>query len=481
MPPPLLPLLVLSALSPVAFAKGRITEWPLALLNPPKPHSQHSEFPPGDGVPVVDPPAHTAGYFKLDYKANASLFYFFFESRSQAPDDPLVLWTNGGPGCASELGVFFENGPYRLHENMTLSMNPWGWDLGANMIFIDQPVGTGFSTAGAAEDAVRCEDAVAQDVSRFMWAFLEARPEFADRDFYVTGESYGGKYVPAIAFWIQEWNKGGVGPHINLKGLVIGNGLTDPAIQYGAYGEYALQNNLISKSAAETMAMAYPLCKMAADACTKTQFVTPCYAALDYCKATQYEPIIVNNPGIYTYDIRLRCANTSLCPPQVSRLRSYLNTPEIQRKLGVSKPFHECNRTVQSDMRWEWMYGVDAWLAPLLDDGIKVLIYAGDQDLLCNWVGNRVWVDKLRWSGSEAWLAGQDREWSVAGTPAGMAKSVGPLTFVKVYQAGHFVPMDQPEHAWRMFNTFLEDGPWYTREEEQSRDGKDEQLFYVAT
>lgn len=153
---------------------------------------------------MVDPPAHSAGYFRLDNAINASLFYFFFESRSQAPDDPLVLWTNGGPGCASELGVFFENGPYRLNENMTLSINPWGWDIGANVIFIDQPVGTGFSTGGAAEDAVRSEMAVAEDVLHFLWEFLAARPEFEGRDFYVTGESYGGHYVPAIAHRIFQ-------------------------------------------------------------------------------------------------------------------------------------------------------------------------------------------------------------------------------------------------------------------------------------
>eukprot|EP00803_Ostreobium_quekettii_P009187 evm.model.scf_2312.2 EVM.evm.TU.scf_2312.2 scf_2312:11163-14299(-) len=464
---PLVVSLLLVAAARPTLAKGRIIEWPLRLLD----QSQPSSAVLGtDGVPVVDPPVHRAGYFKLDNTVDASLFYFFFESRSQAPDDPLVLWTNGGPGCASEIGVFFENGPYRLEENMTLSINPWGWDLGANMIFIDQPVGTGFSYSNSSKDAVHSEEGVAEDVLHFAWEFLAAHPEYGDRDFYVTGESYGGHYVPAIAHRIFEANNNKEGPHINLKGLAVGDGLTDPAIQYGAYGEYALQNGLINSSIADAMAKAYPLCEKGAEACKGPGSWIFCYAALEYCQMTQFEPVMAANPGINPYDIRRPCGKSALCYPQVSRLGKYLNIPEVQKKLGVDRRFDECSQSVHLSMTGDWMRNFDTTLPPLLEAGIKVLIYVGDQDLICNWVGNREWVDKLSWSGSEEWQDGEDKEWLVGGNAAGMAKAVGPLAFVKVYQAGHMVPMDQPEHAWSMFNTFLEDGPWYATEEDHGRE-----------
>ena len=75
----------------------------------------------------------------------------------------------------------------------------------------------------------------------------------------------------------------------------------------------------------------------------------------------------------------------------------------------------------------------------MLEDGVRVMIYAGDQDLICNWLGNRRWVDALQWDGAEAWAAAEDCDWAVAGSVAGGVRQVGALSFVKVYKAGHMV------------------------------------------
>jgi serine carboxypeptidase-like clade 4 len=57
-----------------------------------------------------------------------SMFYFFFESRGNKTDDPVVLWMTGGPGCASELALFYENGPFKINDDMSLAWNDYGWD-----------------------------------------------------------------------------------------------------------------------------------------------------------------------------------------------------------------------------------------------------------------------------------------------------------------------------------------------------------------
>jgi serine carboxypeptidase-like clade IV len=75
----------------------------------------------------------------------------------------------------------------------------------------------------------------------------------------------------------------------------------------------------------------------------------------------------------------------------------------------------------------------------MLEDGVRGLIYAGDQDLICNWLGNRRWVDALQWRGAERWAAEKGFEWSVDGSNAGQVHEAGPLAFVKVYGAGHMV------------------------------------------
>lgn len=153
MAPRVLVPLVLLALAGIALAAStdRLVERPLILPN---------NLMLGKTVPIVDPPKRIAGYFKLDRTYDARMFYFFFQSRSKKADDPIVLWMTGGPGCSSELAVFFENGPYSVNQNMTLSETAYGWDLHHDMIFVDQPINTGFSYSS--DDRCACSGALLQ-------------------------------------------------------------------------------------------------------------------------------------------------------------------------------------------------------------------------------------------------------------------------------------------------------------------------------
>jgi cathepsin A (carboxypeptidase C) len=93
-------------------------------------------------------------------------------------------------------------------------------------------------------------------------------------------------------------------------------------------------------------------------------------------------------------------------------------------------------------------------VADLLNAGIPVLIYAGDADYVCNWLGNKAWTLALEWSGSEAFNNAVDSDWK----SEGMVRSANGLTFLQVYGAGHLVPMDQPETALNLINTFTSTG-----------------------
>jgi cathepsin A (carboxypeptidase C) len=80
------------------------------------------------------------------------LFYWWFESRNSPKDDPLVIWLTGGPGCASEIALLYENGPYRFEDDgKTLKGNPHSWNSNANLLYVDQPIGTGFSHSNVAD------------------------------------------------------------------------------------------------------------------------------------------------------------------------------------------------------------------------------------------------------------------------------------------------------------------------------------------
>ena len=137
-----------------------------------------------------------SGY--IDIGPRGKLFHWFVESQSETPEsDPVLLWTNGGPGCSGLVGFMIENGPFRPTANGTLALNPHAWNKLANIVYIEQPVGVGYSVANgvlAYDDALAAKDNLA-----FVKGFFKAFPQLSANPFYLTSESYGGHYLPTLA------------------------------------------------------------------------------------------------------------------------------------------------------------------------------------------------------------------------------------------------------------------------------------------
>ncbi|KAL6967161.1 Protein cbp3, mitochondrial [Sarracenia purpurea var. burkii] len=196
------------------------------------------------------------------------MFYFFFESRKNK-SDPVVIWLTGGPGCSSSLALFYENGPFQIANNLSLLWNDFGWDQASNLIYVDQPTGTGFSYSPNIKDIRHNEHGVSNDLYSFLQEFFKHHPQYANNDFYITGESYAGHYIPAFAARVHRVNKAGKGIFVNLKGFAIGNGLTNPEIQYKAYLDFALDMKLIKQSDYVDISKSVPLCEQDINLCRK--------------------------------------------------------------------------------------------------------------------------------------------------------------------------------------------------------------------
>ncbi|KAI5389270.1 variant 3, Serine carboxypeptidase-like 48 [Lathyrus oleraceus] len=105
---------------------------------------------------------------------------------------------------------------------------------------------------------------VSNDLYAFLQAFFKEHPQLVKNDFYITGESYAGHYIPALASRVHKGNKNKEGNIINFKGFAIGNGLTNPEIQYPAYTQFAVDNKLITKEDQADINKLIPFCVGAA-------------------------------------------------------------------------------------------------------------------------------------------------------------------------------------------------------------------------
>ncbi|KAL0452128.1 UNVERIFIED_CONTAM: Serine carboxypeptidase-like 49 [Sesamum latifolium] len=386
---------------------------------------------------------HHAGYYQIPRSHAARMFYFFFESRNST-QDPVVIWLTGGPGCSSEMALFYENGPFTIANNLSLVWNEYGWDKVSNILYVDQPIGTGFSFSSDRRDIRHNEKGVSDDLYDFLQAFFRGHPHLAKNDFYITGESYAGHYIPALAARVHQGNKAKEGIHVNLKGIAIGNGLTDPAIQYGAYADYAMDMGIITQTEHDQINKALPLC---------TDGTISCMAAYFVCN-TIFSAIISRAGDVNYYDIRKKCEG-NLCY-DFSNLEKFLNEQPVRDALGVGDvQFVSCSSTVYQAMLMDWMRNLEVGIPALLEDGVKLLVYAGEYDLICNWLGNSRWVHAMEWSGQKEFIAAPEVPFKVDGSEAGLLTSVGPLSFLKVHDAGHMVPMDQPKASLEMLKRWM--------------------------
>jgi cathepsin A (carboxypeptidase C) len=405
-----------------------------------------------------------SGYYKVNSPGSTDKNYFYwqFDARENAADAPFILWMTGGPGCSGQLALLNENGPCtvtRTINGLETVNNTHSWTNTANVLWIDQPTGVGFSY-GDAGDYDHDERGVRDDMYYFITEFMTAHPEYASNDFYVFGESYGGHYAPNVAFRIWEGNQNATAngmPHINLKGLAVGNGLTDPAIQYNYYAKMAVNNTYgvkaVSRPEVNSMVEELAKCIPLIEQCQNDTSV--CSKAQAECNNGQLGPYEMS--GLNPYDVREPCKVKPLCY-DFTAPTDWLNLPATREALGVtskSANWASCNMQVNQQFSSDWMKSQQYTIPPLLAADVRVLIYAGDADFICNWMGNKAWTLDLAWPGKSAFNAAEDHDWNVDGKKAGTARHAQGLTFLQVNNAGHMVPMDQPENSLSMIETFM--------------------------
>ncbi|XP_042423171.1 serine carboxypeptidase II-3-like [Zingiber officinale] len=485
------------------------SSWPSSLLSVSNLESKvydNSKLKEGDKV--VRLPGQPAGVhfdqyagYVTFYKPNSrALFYYFVEAAENSGSKPLVLWLNGGPGCSSlGYGAMEELGPFRvMSDGKTLYKNPYAWNEVANVLFLKSFAGVGFSYSNTTLDYAKSGDRrTAIDALIFLVNWFERFPEYKGRDFFITGESYAGHYVPQLAHAILHYKD----RLINLKGIAIGNAVINEETDRKGMFDYFWTHALIAD---ETIVSIHKFCNFSLD----TQQQPPeCDRAVDEASRVFDEVNIYNiyAPLCFSSGVTPTPKLPSICLLQASLylssfswyfqsqfrsidstwiwfvaklivknhrtnrfdlienfdpctsnyVEAYLNNPAVQKALhaNVTKlnyTWSGCSQVIPS-----WSDQPSTMLPiihELLSNGIRVLKYSGDFDGRVPVTSTRYSLNKLKLKVKASW-----RAWMLNSEVAGYTVVYDHnLTFATVRGAGHEVPSYQPARALEMIKSFFQ-------------------------
>ncbi|XP_023674842.2 lysosomal protective protein-like [Paramormyrops kingsleyae] len=411
---------------------------------------------------------HYSGY--LQAGPGKYFHYWFVESQHSPSTDPLVLWLNGGPGCSSMEGLLAENGPFHLKDDGKVYINPYSWNKQANVLYLDSPAGVGFSYSTSGNYQIG-DPQVAEDNYQALQQFFVRFPSFVRNDFYVFAESYGGVYGPSLSKLIASGTA-----KINFKGFAVGNGMSSYALNDQSLIYFAYYHGLLSE---ELWTALNQYCCNSVSCNFYNNSDTSCQNSVF---DALYE---VENIGLNIYNLYDQCyggvptsryisdtsnlfrqyrftfkAPTMASIPGVpmcinaTAIYYWLNTPSVRTALHIPSSVQSwelCSSTV-GDLYQRVYMDMTPFYEYLLQKDLKILVYNGDVDMACNFLGSKWFVEGLNQK-----LVKPYRPWFYNNQIAGYVAQYEKITFLTVKGSGHMVPQYKPGPALQMFMNYLSD------------------------
>ncbi|KAK9275973.1 hypothetical protein L1049_023249 [Liquidambar formosana] len=370
------------------------------------------------------------GYVGVGYSDEVQLFYYFVESQRSPSQDPLMLWLTGGPGCSCLSAFFYESGPLNfdyLNYNgslPTLHLNSYAWTQSLNIIYVDAPVGTGFSYSKTQQGYYVDDYSSAANTYQFLMKWLVDHPQFMTNQLYIGGDSYSGIPVPMIVQEIYDGNEAGRDPYMNLKGYVLGNPVTDSFLDDNSKIPFAHRMTLISDD----------LYEAAKDSCNG-DFVNV------YDATCEMNILAINED--YNYVLVGGWANDQT-------VREALNV-----RNGTKGYWARCNSSIAytKDVTSTVPYHRN-----LTSKILRSLVYSGDHDMSIPHLGTQRWIKTLNMTLDDTW-----RAWFVDGQVAGYTQKYLDDDYSMVYAtvkgAGHVAPEYKAKECYAMIDRFFANFP----------------------
>nr|GLL28838.1 serine carboxypeptidase-like 31 [Ipomoea trifida] len=407
------------------------------------------------GQPIVNF-KHYAGYVTVNENNGRRLFYWLYESSSLPDEKPLVLWLNGGPGCSSiGYGATQEIGPFLVDsDESSLTVNPYSWNKEANLLFLESPIGVGFSYSNTSTDYANLgDDFAANDAYAFLHEWFLKFPSYRTRAFYIAGESYAGKYVPELAEIIVDRNKD-PSLFIDLRGILLGNPETSDVQDWQGMVDYAWSHAVISDETHRTIIASCDFnsndtwsnqdCSQAVNELLKQYKEIDIYSLYTSVCIDSLTGSDDNSTAVFKTTSKMMpriMAGYDPCLDDYAK--SYYNRLDVQKALHVSSGHHLrdwriCNMSVFNG----WSDSKESVLPiyqKLIAAGIRIWVYSGDTDGRVPVLSTRYSISTLSLPITREW-----RPWYHQKQVGGWVQEYEGLTFATFRGAGHAVPTFKP-------------------------------------
>ncbi|KAF8689255.1 hypothetical protein HU200_042046 [Digitaria exilis] len=421
------------------------------------------------------------GYVEVDNSNGVRLFYYFIRSERSPADDPLMLWLTGGPGCSVLTGLAYEIGPISFDANSyvdglpKLVYNQDSWTKVCNIIFLDSPVGAGFSYSNTWQGYMSSDTKAVSQIHIFLKKWFGEHPEFLSNPLYIAGDSYSGKIVPTVTSEIARGNLHGDISGYHVQGYLVGNPVTDSNFDDPSKIPFAHGMGIIPDEIYESY-------KESCSVGNNSHQIIQCIKSLNaieeclrgICPNHVLEPLcafasphaLKLNLGVremlqlqeYTADAELHLSEISLQCRTAGYIMSsiWANNASVRETLGIHKrtvaSWSRCNYYIPytSDIPSTVKYHLD-----VTTKGYRSLVYSGDHDMVVPYIGTQAWIKSLNFSIVDGW-----RPWFVDGQVAGFTRSYSNnLTFATVKGGGHTAPEYMPRQCFAMFARWISDDP----------------------
>merc|ERR1711962_759057 len=425
-----------------------------------------------------------SGY--LDGLEGQHLHYWFAESQRDPASDPVILWLNGGPGCSSMDGNMNELGPFSIdkEDEVSLIQNPYSWNLNASVIFLESPVCVGYSYSDDGSCYSDDDTTSMANYNAIQDFFTNKFPELYGNAFYMVGESYGGIYVPTLAQRVQE---GQSSFPLELKGWATGNGIIDFVQNDNSLMFFAYHHGLFDDKLWDNMVQ--HCCGGGVASKDTCNFYDP--SDLQCIAYVLEGQMAVYGGGLNPYSLYGDCLHApenknSNAPSKMETemkylykklnrgrfqgksyvkeavpcfddhvLENWMSRADVREALNIPDNANIVDQwTVCSNIPYYEIYDNMTAQFQYLNTQVKGLVYNGDWDMVCNFLGNEWFLENLELTEAEAY-----REWYYGDQVAGFVKRWENLDFVTVKGAGHMVPEDRPGQSLKMIYNFINDEP----------------------